>query len=93
MEDPYGYQEPETGRSSLRAVGGLIIMLVCLGLTFAILFLGPGKAINDWQADHLFQGYYYPKLTFAIVFLGVMLPLLLPWLLIVKIIEGKRRMS
>ena len=92
--DPYGYQQlPEepAGPSKLRAIGGLVILLVCVALTFFILVAGPGKVINDWQADHLFRGYYYPKLTFAIVFLGLMLPLFLPWMLIVKIIEGRRR--
>src|SRR5262245_63052821 len=71
--DPYGYQQlPEepAGPSKLRAIGGLVILLLCLAGTFVILFAGPGKAINDWQADHLFRGYYYPKLTFVIVFLG-----------------------
>jgi hypothetical protein len=94
VTDPYGYQQlPEepAGPSKLRAIGGLVILLLCLAATFVILFVGPGKAINDWQADHLFRGYYYPKLTFVIVFLGVMVPLFVPWMLIVKIVEGKRR--
>lgn len=94
MSDPYGYRQlPEepVGPSKLRAIGGLVILLLSVGLTFAILFAGPGKLINDWQADHLFRGYYYPKLTFVIVFLGVLVPLVLPWMLIVKIVEGKRR--
>jgi hypothetical protein len=68
----------------LKTAGNGCIFLVAITITMVVLFTGLGDTLNDWQAE-LLGGWYYPKLTFLLVFMVVLLPPMAIFNLVLKL--------
>lgn len=86
IQPPQAAEQPST----LHKVGGGIIALLTLGLTLFWMITEGGLylLLSAVQAD-MFDGEYYPAISFFLTWMGLLFPLLPVWLGIVSAIEGR----